>query len=79
MEYSEVLERLRETFRSGVTKSVDYRITQLNNLTKMYEEGQDELVAALKEDLGKPFAEAVNFETDFNKNCIRTTLFHLKK
>ena len=79
MDYGETMELLRETFRSGVTKSVDYRVMQLNNLMKMYEEGADEFAEALKLDLGKPWAESINFETDFNKNYIKTTLYHLNK
>jgi aldehyde dehydrogenase (NAD+) len=78
-DHSQILERLRATFASGVTKSRTYRINQLKNLQRLYEEGQDELVAALKADLGKPSAEAVNFEVDFNKNFVRTTLDSLDK
>jgi len=65
-----LVENLRSNFKSGITKSREYRIKQLNNLMKMYEEGENDLVAALKEDLGKPSAEALMFEIDFNKNFI---------
>ena len=65
-----LVENLRSNFKSGITKSREYRLKQLNNLMKMYEEGENDLVAALKEDLGKPSAEALMFEIDFNKNFI---------
>ena len=77
--YSSVIENLRGTFKSGITKSVNYRKTQLQNLIKMYEEGEDELVTALKEDLGKPTTEALMFEIDFNKNFVKTVLSSMDK
>ena len=51
----------------------------MENLIKMYEEGEDELVAALKEDLGKPTTEALMFEIDFNKNFVKTVIASMDK
>ena len=70
----QMVEDLRANFKSGITLGRDYRIKQLKNLMKMYEEGEDEFVTALKEDLGKPAAEALMYEVNFNKDFIRTTI-----
>ena len=72
--YKELVEDLRFNFKSGITKSRDYRLNQLKNLMKMYEEGEDELIEALKEDLGKPATESLIFEIDFNKNFIKLAI-----
>ena len=45
----------------------------------MYEEGEDELIAALKEDLGKPATEALIFEIDFNKNFVKLAIAEMDK
>ena len=72
--YTMLIENLRKNFKSGITKSKEYRLAQLKNLMKMYEEGESELIAALKEDLGKPTAEAMMYEVDFNKNFVKHTI-----
>ena len=69
-----LIENLRKNFKSGITKSKECRLAQLKNLMKMYEEGESELIAALKEDLGKPTAEAMMYEVDFNKNFVKHTI-----
>ena len=74
-----LVENLRSNFKSGITKSREYRLKQLQNLMKMYEEGENELVAALKQDLGKPSAEALMFEIDFNKNFVKHAISNLDK
>ena len=41
--------------------------------------GCDELVEALKKDLCKPTAEAINFEIDLTKNAVKSTLSAFEK
>merc|ERR1712223_2162622 len=77
--YTMLIENLRKNFKSGITKTKEYRLAQLKNLMKMYEEGESELIAALKEDLGKPTAEAMMYEVDFNKNFVKHTIAALGK
>ena len=72
--YHELVETLRSNFKSGITSSRQYRINQVNNFKKMLEEGEADLVEALKKDLSKPSAEAINFEIDFIKNVINSTM-----
>ena len=77
--YKEVVEKLRTNFKSGITTSTQYRIEQLKRLKRLYDESENELVEALKHDLGKPSAEAINFEIDFNKLFVRNALASLEK
>lgn len=72
-----VIDRLRRSFLSGKSLPVEYRKAQLRNLLRLYDEGENELLAALKEDLNKPTMEAVSFEIDFNRNIARGCLFDL--
>ncbi|KAF7271727.1 hypothetical protein GWI33_015436 [Rhynchophorus ferrugineus] len=50
---SEVVAHLRNSFKSGKTLPIEFRIKQLQNLHKMYNEKQDDIVAALHSDLRK--------------------------
>ncbi len=53
-----LVRRLRETFATGRTKSFEWRDQQLDALARMITEGEDRIVAALAEDLGRPPFEA---------------------
>lgn len=53
-----LLARLRAGFASGRTRSLGWRLAQLEAISRMLSERQDELVAALKTDLGRPELEA---------------------
>ena len=50
--------QLRENFASGKTRPLDWRREQLLALETLLREGAEELVAALKTDLGRPDFEA---------------------
>ena len=52
------LDRLRATFATGRTLPVDWREEQLAGLRRLLTEAEDELVEALRLDLGRPRAEA---------------------
>jgi aldehyde dehydrogenase (NAD+) len=54
----EIVARLRETFRSGRTRPLEWRETQLRRLGELLSRHGDELVAALQADLRKPDLEA---------------------
>ena len=51
-------ERMRATYRTGRTRSEDWRRTQLQALARMVVEREEDLLAALAADLGKPPFEA---------------------
>ncbi|RHW22817.1 aldehyde dehydrogenase family protein [Nocardioides immobilis] len=46
--------RLRDTFATGATRPLDWRLEQLRALELMLVEGEDAIAAALAEDLGRP-------------------------
>jgi aldehyde dehydrogenase (NAD+) len=53
-----LVRRFRETYASGQTRSFEWRDQQLDALAQMLTDGEDELVAALASDLGRPAFEA---------------------
>jgi aldehyde dehydrogenase (NAD+) len=53
----ELVAKLRRSYDAGRTRSVEWRREQLRRLKTMLEEGEDELLAALAADLGKPRLE----------------------
>ncbi|XP_058510659.1 aldehyde dehydrogenase family 3 member B1 isoform X2 [Solea solea] len=75
----QVLERLRATFRSGVTKPEQFRRTQLNKLKSMIKENEEEILNALHKDLAKPKFEAVLSEVDMLNNELIHAVSNLKQ
>ncbi|GJP45787.1 hypothetical protein CLOM_g5123 [Closterium sp. NIES-68] len=49
----EMVAKLRSKFRSGETRNLAWREQQLRNLARMAEEHEDDIMAALKADLGR--------------------------
>nr|WP_202527213.1 aldehyde dehydrogenase family protein [Streptomyces sp. SID486] len=74
---ADVVARLRATFGTGRTKSVDWRTGQLRRLRAMLTERGADLAAALHADLGKSGTEAYRTEIDFTVREIDHTLEHL--
>lgn len=74
---ADTVARLRGTFRTGRTKSVEWRKEQLGRLRAMLTEHGDDLAAALHADLGKSATEAHRTEIDFTVREIDHTLEHL--
>ncbi|MGW2187357.1 aldehyde dehydrogenase family protein [Streptomyces sp. NPDC001719] len=74
---ADVVARLRATFRTGRTKPVDWRTTQLRRLRTLLTEEGAALADALHEDLGKSAYEAYRTEIDFTIREIDHTLDHL--
>ncbi len=62
IDYSDVVQQLRTTFRQGKTLPIWYRISQLKQFLKMMQENKDLFVEALHQDLRKPRFEAVMME-----------------
>ncbi|HZR12484.1 MAG TPA: aldehyde dehydrogenase family protein [Acidimicrobiia bacterium] len=61
----DTVKRLRATFAAGRTRSLDWRLEQLSRLRTMLVEREQELLAALLDDLGKPPTEAYATEIGF--------------
>lgn len=51
---SDVVEQLRATFATAVTRPVSWRLAQLERLEQMLTEGEADIAAALATDLGRP-------------------------
>lgn len=73
------MQRSHAAFASGKTRNVDFRMKQLKQLMKMYEENQIEMENALAADLRKHKQEAVVFEIEFLKNDLINTTMNLKE
>ncbi|XP_066139771.1 aldehyde dehydrogenase, dimeric NADP-preferring-like [Euwallacea fornicatus] len=74
---SEIVSELRNSFNSGKTRPLQYRIKQLQNLLRMYTEKRDEIFAALWTDLHKSKGETIIMEIDILVNDIKNTLYNL--
>ncbi|CAM6128501.1 unnamed protein product [Calypogeia fissa] len=57
-----LVQGLRDVFASGKTKSLEWRLEQLNGLVRMADERRHEVVAAQEEDLNKPPFETTTDE-----------------
>ncbi|MFE3525173.1 aldehyde dehydrogenase family protein [Streptomyces sp. NPDC059161] len=76
---ADIVARLRATFRSGRTKPVEWRTTQLRRLREMLTTHGDDIAQALHADLGKSSTEAFRTEIDFTVREIDHTLDHLSE
>lgn len=74
-----IVNDLRDSFSSGYTKEIGWRVEQLKKIIQMTEEQQDKILAALKSDLGKCKSEAWTSEIGFVIGDAKHTLKHLKK
>ena len=61
----DTLSRLRQTFDSGKTRTIEWRLGQLAEIERMMREHEDDIAAALRADLGKCRFEAVMTEMSF--------------
>ncbi|NJR16963.1 MAG: aldehyde dehydrogenase [Calothrix sp. CSU_2_0] len=59
---SDVPSKQRQYFRTGATKNIDFRITQLQTLKKVVIENENAIIEVLKADLNKPLFEAYTSE-----------------
>jgi len=68
-----------EFFRSGKTRSIDFRIQSLEQLKSTVKNHESEIMGALKQDLGKSQFEAYTSEVGFIYEEINHTVKHLRK
>ncbi|NLB48211.1 MAG: aldehyde dehydrogenase family protein, partial [Microbacteriaceae bacterium] len=71
------MQALRYTFRSGVTRPLEWRTIQLQQLDRMLTECETEFEEALAVDLGKSPVEAQLTEIGFLRTEIAYALKHL--
>ena len=65
LDAAELVRRLRSTFDSGLTRPEAWRRSQLAQLRRLLVESEEELLAALRADLGKSATEAYTTEIGF--------------
>lgn len=58
MDIATICKEQREYFKKGATKKLEFRLAALRNLQKALLENEEDILAALKEDLGKSACEA---------------------
>lgn len=74
-----MIESLRTTYATGMTRSFSWRQQQLEALDKLIVEHEEELLQALADDLGKSKAEGWLTEVGFLRSDIKHTLKHLRQ
>lgn len=75
----EAVQRARDYFQSGKTRSVDLRREQLQNLYRAVDDNQDRIEKALHEDLNKSGYESFLSETSLVLEEIKYMRKHLKR
>ena len=70
---------LKATFRSGKTRSYEWRLEQLKQLVKLIDENEDQFIEALKQDSGKSEFSAFAGEILFVRAEAMHAIKHLKK
>lgn len=76
---SSTVDRVRQTFWSGKTRDVHFRIKQLRKLYWAIEDNKNQIVEACKQDLGKGFFEAMVAEVAWVQNDIIFMTNNLEK
>ncbi|PTB87447.1 aldehyde dehydrogenase family protein [Pseudidiomarina aestuarii] len=74
-----MIESLRNTYATGVTRSYSWRKQQLEALDKLIIEHEGDLLQALHDDLGKSTAEGWLTEIGFLRSDIKHTLKQLRR
>lgn len=72
-----LMQQLRTTFDSGVTRNIEWRQRQLKQLAALLKDHENELLEALQLDLGKSHAEGWLTELSVVNKEIQHTLNHL--
>ena len=75
--FEELLGHLRATFRSGRTRSIEWRKEQLRNIVRMLEENEKAFADALHDDLRRNEVEAYTADIGFTKAEVKHLLKHV--
>ncbi|XP_046969890.1 aldehyde dehydrogenase, dimeric NADP-preferring isoform X1 [Vanessa cardui] len=71
---SEIVQKARNTYNSGITRPLEWRKKQLKSLLRMYEENKNAMIDALVKDLRRSKMEAILLEVDYLINDLTNTL-----
>ena len=74
-----IVQRARDTYNSGRTRSLEWRRAQLDGMRKLLEDHTEELLGALAADLGKPSGEAWITDIGFTIGEIKLLAKNLNK
>ncbi|XP_018339379.1 PREDICTED: aldehyde dehydrogenase, dimeric NADP-preferring isoform X2 [Trachymyrmex septentrionalis] len=77
--YVDLVQQSRDTFNSGKTRPIEWRIKQLKQLILMLRENASELTAALASDLRRCKFESFAFEIDYTIQEIKYMLMNIKE
>ncbi|KAK9744961.1 Aldehyde dehydrogenase family [Popillia japonica] len=77
--YEELVKNTRKAFNTGKTKTLDFRLTQLKALLRLYEDNTQLMIDALKIDLGKSKQESITGEVNVLKNDVRNLIYNLRE
>ncbi|XP_035434779.1 aldehyde dehydrogenase, dimeric NADP-preferring isoform X6 [Spodoptera frugiperda] len=75
---AEAVERARDAYNRGVTRPLKWRLQQLKNLLRMYEENQNAMIEALRKDLRRSKMESVMLEVAYLINDLRSIIHNLE-
>lgn len=78
MDMKDIIKKQNNLFQKNTTKSVKYRKSMLQKLLNIIEENEEEILTALKQDLGKSRTEAYMTEISIVYGEIRYALKHLE-
>jgi aldehyde dehydrogenase (NAD+) len=78
LDASGILQELRTTCDAGRTRPFEWRERQLDAIARMLDEGSDELVAAMAEDLGRPELEGWSADVRFTAREVEDLRKHLR-
>ncbi|XP_018309900.1 aldehyde dehydrogenase, dimeric NADP-preferring isoform X2 [Mycetomoellerius zeteki] len=77
--YADLVQQSRDTFNSGKTRPIEWRIKQLKQLLLMLTENASELTAAIASDLHRSKFETFALEIDYTIEEIRYMLMNIKE
>jgi acyl-CoA reductase-like NAD-dependent aldehyde dehydrogenase len=73
------VEDVRAAFDSGRTLSKEFRLHNLKQLLRLYEDNTDQMLDALREDMGKPRFDALVYELEYIITDLKCTISKLHK
>ncbi len=79
IDVASIIEAQRRFFRSGATRSLEFRRQQLESLRELVRANESRILEALASDLGKPRFEAFASETGFIASEVGYALDHLEE
>ncbi len=79
LDFSELVGELRGAFNARITRPIEWRREQLRQMDKMLVENEDEFLAALAADLGKPSLEGWTTDIAFARGEIKGLEKNLEK